>query len=394
MTGLKTHGRRFDSVQYDPLAQHEEDLQICALDPLKADAVLRQLPKLNLERDVPGIIALLRTVIPDMETARTFSRLEATAALRDLGMFLGSLKKHGVEPVEVLPQLEPVLLHFGHESDLPPRDTVIHYGVWNPDGERQRLYTVHEEEARLVDATKIGAIHVHNAIEHLVALYEIPLVSEDFVPASERVIREVAGLVDAILYVAKHVPRKLFAEEIRFYFDPIRIAGKDYLGPGSVETPTYVIDHILWSGQSTDPEYVQFKRGYIPYAKPWVRELFFRFDGQPPLLRLVAEALSITSSHPYLLASASATLKLIDAMLKFRMPHKKLADEAYTHSATLNPGRTQGSGGYEPSILDHIKDLTLQARNELKEHIQAYVQRTGASADTSALAARQLASNS
>lgn len=387
MMSLKTHGRKFDALQYDPGANDEEDLAICALDPLKADGPLRRLPLLNQRQDVPGLIQLLRSLMPSMEEAARFSRNEAVAAVRDLGMLLGSLKKLKVEPLEAVPELEPILLHLGRVTDFPPRDTVSHYTLWNPDGERQRRYTVHPEEGGFLDGSKLGAIHVHNAIRQIARLHGTPLVSEEFAPAAEQIARELQGLVDAILFVARAMPRKLFAEEIRFYFDPIHIAGQEYLGPGSVEVPTYAIDHILWNSHLTDSTYVQFKRGYLPYAKPWVRECYARFDGKPPLLVLAAETLSSSPRHPHLPNSAAAALKLMDTLLKFRMPHKRLADEAYTQSNSLNPGRTHGSGGYEPSILDHINNLTLQARNTFKAQLQAYVERTGAQAAGSRTAA-------
>jgi len=366
---LKDRGTN-DSIRYDSSSQPREALEICALDPLGADEAVRKLPAANAIADVPGIVNLLRPLIPSLFQVHSFNTPESIAAMRDLGIFLGSVKRHGVEPVAVLPELEPVLFALAEKVDMPPRDTVIHYTIWNPDGQRRRHYTAHDAELHLVSGTKMSLYRVENAIRLLVDWHEIPMTSNEFPPAADAIENELHGLVDNVLYAMRHVPRKVFAEELRFYFDPVVVGGKPYLGPGAVEVPTFVADHLLWTSQVSEPEYVDFKRTYVPYQRPWIRNVFHAFDGRPSLLDKAKQAMAAEAS-PQVLDSAIAILKIMSMLVKFRVPHKRLADEAYSHSSTLVPGRSHGSGGYTTEILDYINSMTIQVRNEWRDEIRA-----------------------
>src|SRR5690242_13798452 len=105
---------------------------VVTLDPLGADARLARLPDLNRDGDVAGLTATLRAIVPKMAWAQAMNMHEAIAALRDLGMVMASLKKHGCEPLEAVPEAEPPLLMLGEKTRMVPRDTVYHYSVWNP----------------------------------------------------------------------------------------------------------------------------------------------------------------------------------------------------------------------------------------------------------------------
>src|SRR5262245_26557700 len=114
---------------------------VAVLDPLHADKVCAQLPAMNGQADLTALMNALRSIVPAAEHIRRFTPLECLAAMRDLGMFLGSIKRHGVQPVLAVPEVEAALLALGTRTDLVPRDTVHHYACWNPRGARQRMYT-------------------------------------------------------------------------------------------------------------------------------------------------------------------------------------------------------------------------------------------------------------
>ncbi|WSM18722.1 DUF1864 family protein (plasmid) [Streptomyces sp. NBC_01717] len=61
--------------------------------------------------------------------------------MNPLPLLVGSVKRHGVEPVDAVPELEAPLLEFGARTSMIPRDTVHHYIGWNPTGSRERMYT-------------------------------------------------------------------------------------------------------------------------------------------------------------------------------------------------------------------------------------------------------------
>src|SRR5688572_19655223 len=122
---------------------------ICAIDPLGFDDQIQLLHVLNRSGDTNEIIQLLYRLLPVPDALDRYSYDESIAAMRDLGIFIGILKKHGIEPVEVVPELEYVLLVLMVKTDLPPRDTLLHYTVWNPDGDRMRTYTGLNDERSL-----------------------------------------------------------------------------------------------------------------------------------------------------------------------------------------------------------------------------------------------------
>ena len=129
---------------------------IPALDPLNFDEKLPVLHELNRKANTNEIIQLLYRSLPVPDTLDRYSYEESIAAMRDLGIFIGILKKHGIEPVAVIPELEYVLLVLMVKTDLPPRDTLLHYTVWNPDGDRMRTYTGLRDERSLIESVKIA----------------------------------------------------------------------------------------------------------------------------------------------------------------------------------------------------------------------------------------------
>lgn len=106
------------------------------LDPLRADAICAAIPAMNAQADVSALECALRSLIPTEARIGEFSIPECLAAMRDLGLCLGSLKRHGVEPIAAVPQVEAPLVRLSRRTEMVPRDTVYHYGPWNPAGRR------------------------------------------------------------------------------------------------------------------------------------------------------------------------------------------------------------------------------------------------------------------
>jgi hypothetical protein len=71
--------------------------KIQSLDPLGADAIFAHLPTYNTMRNVQGLIDVTRSVLPTLETVAHFDQEEAHAAMRDLGMLMSAIKRHGCD---------------------------------------------------------------------------------------------------------------------------------------------------------------------------------------------------------------------------------------------------------------------------------------------------------
>ena len=326
---------------------------ILSLDPLKFDEKIQLLHMLNQSGDTKEIIQLLYRLLPVPDALDTYSYDESIAAMRDLGIFIGILKRNGIEPVEVVPELEYVLLVLMVKTDLPPRDTLLHYTVWNPEGSRMRTYTGLPDEKCLIESVKMALPDLMESIVQLEGLHSGDLQGPAFEMGCLHLREKMEAMVRGVVHAKRNVNPAVFANELRFYYDPIKVDyNKDYIGPGAVEMPMFVFDHLLWSCDCEDPLYTSFKEGYLPYNLHFIREIYWRAKPQSSLLSRVEQNLKEKPSAENYRA-AQAVLELCSVLKSFRMPHKRMAEDAYAHNGN-DQQREKGSGGYATSILDHI----------------------------------------
>lgn len=347
------------------------DNYISSLDPLNADSKLKLLPALNKSGNTKEMIKLLSDILPTVTEAAQLDYFNAVAAMRDIGMLLGSLKRHGTEPENVVDELETKLKILGEKTDLPPRDTLIHYTSWNPDGERLRSYTGTDDEKHLIESVKIAMSPLVQAIKDLRELYFISPQSEEFPSACEKVKANLEKMVKAIVHAKKNVSTYYFATELRLYFDPITLNGKEFLGPGAVEMPLFVFDHLLWGADCFEEEYIQFKNTYLPYVLPEMRVIFNEFTGSKSLLNKIAFELAQTNNFDQNILQSVKKIKELCLLLKsFRMPHKKMADESYNYEEN---NRQKGSGGYATDILAYIIKINFERIDAFEKSVQRYI---------------------
>ncbi|HYC86268.1 MAG TPA: monodechloroaminopyrrolnitrin synthase PrnB family protein [Chryseosolibacter sp.] len=344
---------------------HSDQERIASIDPLGFDDKIRLLHLLNKSADTHEIIQMLYRLLPVPDALDRYGYQESIAAMRDLGIFIGILKKHGIEPVEVIPELEYVLLVLMVKTDLPPRDTLLHYTLWNPDGHRMRTYTGLPDEKSLVESVKIAMPFLFESIYMLEHLHGGFLNGAGFEDQCRIIHEKMQHMVAGVVHAKRNVSPGVFANELRFYYDPIKVDyNKSYMGPGAVEMPMFIFDHLLWSCDTEDPVYTAFKEGYLPYNLRSMREIYVRFKGKQSLVTRVLRNLEVKpSGEAY--RSACAVLELCTVLKSFRMPHKKLAESAYAHNDAEH--RHHGSGGYSTDILQHIILLQNEKIQALKD---------------------------
>ena len=338
---------------------------VAACDPLQARAIVRQLPILNRKKDVPGIVGLLRDILPAHGVPSRWGFVEAAAAMRDIGFFLGSLKRHGHEPVDAVAGLEPTLLDLARVTDLPPRETLLHVTVWNPAAaDAQRTYTGLSDEAHLLESVRISMAALEAAIGMTVELYDVPLRSPSFAEGCDELADYLHKMVESIVYAYRYISVQVFYDELRPYYEPIRVGGRSYLGPGAVEMPLFVLEHVLWGSQSDHPGYREFKETYLPYVLPAFGAIYARFAGAPSLVDRVLDEVQATGARGEPVVAGLAALdRVFEILLRFRAPHVKLAELAYEVGRS---GPTIGSGGYAPSMLGDLLTLTRAVRSRLR----------------------------
>lgn len=325
-----------------------------ALDPLGADEACAQLPGRNATADVRGLVAALRGLLPGSAATALFSADECIAAMRDLGMFLGSLKRHGVEPLHAVPEATPVLLELGRRTDMIPRDTVHHYTTWNPTGPRRRRYTAAPEEEALQDSVRMVLPRLREGLEICGSLDSLDLSHPLFAPFTDRLTEHVGSMVDSIDLVISKVSPVFFAQELRPYFEDIEVAGMRYLGPAAAQVPLWLIDQAVWASDRGETSYTEFIRDSLPYGLPRWRRYYEHRRDRPSLVTRLADALD-TPLQEDVQPAAEAVARLLRVIVVFRGRHFGVARQAYAEEVRLYP---MGSGGAGVDLLRQILDLT------------------------------------
>jgi monodechloroaminopyrrolnitrin synthase len=163
------------------------------------------------------------------------------------------------------------------------------------------------------------------------------------------------GMVRGVVHARRQVSPAIFANELRFYYDAIKVDyNNQYMGPGAVEMPMFVVDHLLWACDSDDQTYRDFKEGFLPYNLKPIRDVYHRFTNRPSLVSLMTLTFEQDPSEENFHA-AIALSEILTLLKSFRMPHKKLAESAYAHQDEHH--HQKGSGGYATDILSHIINL-------------------------------------
>ncbi|MEV7282777.1 monodechloroaminopyrrolnitrin synthase PrnB family protein [Streptomyces sp. NPDC093111] len=331
---------------------------IRAADPLGADALLAAVPAMNADADVAALTVALRAVVPDPDRAADWSVVAALAAMRDLGILLGSLKRHGVQPVTAVPEVLPVLELLARRTDMVPRDTVHHYTAWNPTGTRRRSYTGHPMEARLQEAVRATYPALVAALDDCALIARLEPYDPGFADALDRTGRHLRTLVDAIDLTVAHVSPEYFARTLRPYFEEIDVAGREYLGPAAAQIPLWPLDLTLWQCDRPHPGYQTFLADSLPYALPSWRAFHARHHGGVSAVGKLSAAVSwenVERLPPALEASARALARVLRLLKSFRARHLTLARKAYRDGLRRYD---EGSGGAPVVLLRSILDLT------------------------------------
>ncbi|MET9676611.1 monodechloroaminopyrrolnitrin synthase PrnB family protein [Streptomyces sp. NPDC006482] len=339
----------------DPRHRTED---IRAADPLGADALLAAVPAMNAAADTAALAVALRALLPDPDRAAEWSVGDALAAMRDLGILLGSLKRHGVQPLAAVPEALPVLELLGRRTDMVPRDTVHHYTTWNPVGRRRRSYTGHPAEARLQEAVRMVFPGLVAALDDCSRIARLEPYDPGFATALDRVARHLRAMVDSIDLTVAQVSPEYFAVTLRPYFEEVEVAGRDYLGPAAAQVPLWPVDLTLWQCDRPDPAYDAFLAESLPYALPAWREFHDRHRGGVSAVSKLSAAVDRLRADrlPSPLSASAASLGRVLRILKtFRARHIGIARKAYSDDLRRYE---EGSGGAPVALLRSILDLT------------------------------------
>ncbi|WP_017975056.1 monodechloroaminopyrrolnitrin synthase PrnB family protein [Actinopolyspora halophila] len=347
-----------ESLEYGSPAQLEA---VRSADPLRADELCERLRGMNENADVAALVESLRALLPATERIAELSTDECLAAMRDLGMFLGSIKRHGTEPAEAVPEALPVLTELGSRTDMVPRDTVLHYCVWNPEGERRRMYTGHSQERILQDSVRHAFPRLNTGLRICDELNRTDPTAERFAVLARDLDECVGAMLESINAVVAEVSPVFFARTLRPYFEEISLRGRTYLGPAAAQVPLWLVDEVLWLSDRGIAEYEDFLLDSVPYGLPHWRELHAGWRGSPSVVTRLVEAFDVAGEHDRasnrLRAGANALAGVLRTIVTFRGRHYRIARQAYQEEVRLYP---LGSGGAGVDLLQRVLLLTRQ----------------------------------
>lgn len=335
---------------------------VAALDPLGCDAACRQLPAMNDSCDVSALVRALLEISPTTRAVAHYSPAECLAAMRDLGLFLGSIKRHGAEPLAVVPHLAPVLHELARRTDMIPRDTIHHYTEWNPVGPRQRTYTGRPPETVLIDSVRTVLPHLSNAIDLCGSLLELSPLAPSFASLLADLAQETHFFGHPISEVVTQVSPQFFAQVLRPYFEEITVDGTVYLGPAAANIPLFLVDLAVWASDHGQHSYTLFMQESARHTLPRWRVLLPLWNQQPSLVTRMTSLLHALPAEPLptpLREAASSLTTVLQNLLIFRGKHITIARQAYKEGVALYP---TGSGGGDIDLLRSIIGLTRQHR--------------------------------
>jgi monodechloroaminopyrrolnitrin synthase len=331
--------------------------RIRALDPLKADSLCYDIRAMNARADTTAIVAALREILPGLETLPGYTPAECVAAMRDIGIFLGSVKRHGAEPADAVPEVVPVLLELGRRTDMVPRDTVHHYTSWNPAGIRQRMYTGDVQERFLQDSARLSLVHLTEIFRLCDQLSGLDACDQGLAIHLDTITGHLRRVVDSIDITTREVAPIFFARSLRPFYEDILVDGISYHGPAGGQVPLWLVDVPLWASDRATPAYAEFLRVSAPYcARPW-RTHYAEWVSAPSLITRFVAALPAGEPSPALAANVQALTRVLREVVVFRARHLGIARKAYHEEVGLY---SRGSGGGTIGLLHEILDLTRQ----------------------------------
>ena len=330
----------------------ERDIGVAALDPLGLDDVFKAL----VGEGTPNVGEAERRFREAAQRAleRIWSREQAMAALRDLGMMAAILEqRYAIHPCEA-DTVATAMVSLGEIAEEVPRETTYSHGPRNPAGSRMRTCTTLPEERIFFLSVSKAARCLPECIRnlHKATTAEVSDIAEHLMQAT----MAMESFVSALVRVKRTVPPDVFSTEIVPYFEVREVAGKRYGGPTGAQLGLTIVDRMLFGADvTTIREYETFSEEMNPYLPRELRRIAQLQHDRVSLLDMARDEGRF--DH----AGVVCLRELFQVLYKFRVPHLRLAQESFLS----RPEGARGSGGYHPSFLEMLANCTRKAIDEL-----------------------------
>lgn len=330
-------------------------------DPLHADAVIGNLPTLTANHDLPGLIALWESLAVHCADCASFDRVDGVAAMRDLGIIASSVRSLGVEPAGQLPRFDQLMLALGEIAQTVPRDTNFTYLIANPKGERLRRLIQLDEEIIFVETIRYGMDHIDACTKKLYLSNRYELDDPQFEVLLHAAAQDLKQMVEAMVEVKLKISPQFFTTHLRPFFEPFQVGNMTLLAPGGAQMSLILVDQLLW-GSDCDAAW---------YAMYWDENLAYTPVALKTFGKLVHGNMSMTTRatqyaqrrhEPQVRAAITAIEAIYNRLIAFRVPHLVVAKANFA----LRKESDVGSGGYQPTMLEHLIEQTKKSRAVIK----------------------------
>jgi len=339
--------RNTRSEKLQPIEEKYEEIR--AADPLGFDRHVEDLVAYNHAKETNLIINLLheaatktRQILPNLGAA------DAAACIRDIDFLVSSLVAHGVKPFEYGGDVERVLLNLASITGTVPRGTSFTYGNGNPEGRRQRTFTGDAQEGIFIDAIARSSMAISHSLS---SLSDQQGLSTDVSALTSAV----EAAMSSMISVKRTVTPDFFTNQLRPYLELWTVDGRDYFGPGGIQT-LLPVDLILWGVDETSEMWIEFVETNYPYLDQVQKESLNLILGKNGGKSVYAHALD--SGNPNMQRNVYNCLQ---ALKKFRYPHRKLVQD--------NVGLAEDEDTYADSIVDVLLNKTIILAQELENRL-------------------------
>lgn len=332
--------------------------KIADMDPLGLDPLFDHLPFLNEKGECEPLVCVTESS-SKLSRVKNMNTWAAFAAMRDLGMILSSLRRHAVWSPSHSPVFTEALLHLAEITAMPPRETVIHYCVWNPIGSRRRTFIGDPQEHGLITVTAHSVLFFEQAARTLGELVQVSPRSPTY---SSGCLEAAASIAEAVRIMKLQIKQgnldaEHFLTKLRPFFEPADISGRSYNAAAAAQSPLFLVDECVWGADSADHTLRAFREELASYGLPKWADSFYLLSQESSLVGRLISCLRETPSSdiPNVEQSARALLELFRQLLTFRAGHRRLVRTAYDRAM---PSYDLGSAGASIELIDLLLRAT------------------------------------
>ncbi|GAA4820183.1 monodechloroaminopyrrolnitrin synthase PrnB family protein [Algivirga pacifica] len=201
------------------------------LDPLNFADYQSVLINFNEGEEVRELIGIAHELIQKYQQSPAQDPATAIAMARDMGIVAGSIKKLQIAPVKEVAQIDDVFVNLGSLCQLPERDTLLHYTLWNPTGEQMRTFTgTTKERAFITKLQEVLSRYPEKELLKLVNLANAMVGAESLAEVSKAIEFPLEEIVSAM---EEHLATPFIQEVLQPYFAEVNIKGKQLSAPCS-----------------------------------------------------------------------------------------------------------------------------------------------------------------